>query len=100
MTPSILHINGNDDTRSVTKNHVNAKLNGFTHEVTTQETIKPYTYEAAISGSTKLQRLLKETDELIVCPGVYDGFSARIALSVGFSALYMVWFSIVFIVHR
>ena len=43
-----------------------------------------------IPGSTKLQRLLKGSTELIVCPGVYDGFSARIAMSVGFSCLYMV----------
>ena len=42
------------------------------------------------SAATKLKRSLNETDELIVCPGVHDGFSARIALSVGFTALYMV----------
>ncbi|MCJ1353012.1 MAG: hypothetical protein MMC33_002996 [Icmadophila ericetorum] len=42
-----------------------------------------------MSGATKLKKLLSDTDELIVCPGVYDGFSARIALAVGFSALYM-----------
>lgn len=34
--------------------------------------------------------MLTETDELIVMPGVYDGFSARIALEVGFDGLYMV----------
>lgn len=39
--------------------------------------------------STKLQRMIKG-DQLIVAPGVYDGFSARIALDVGFDALYMV----------
>lgn len=43
-----------------------------------------------IPGSTKLQRLLKRANDLIVCPGVYDGFSARIAMSVGFQCLYMV----------
>ena len=43
-----------------------------------------------ISGATKLRRMLNETDELIVCPGVYDGLSARIALQLGFSAMYMV----------
>ncbi|KAI9872835.1 MAG: hypothetical protein M1830_001133 [Pleopsidium flavum] len=45
--------------------------------------------KAATSGATKLRRLLDESSDLIVCPGVYDGFSARIALSVGFKALYM-----------
>ena len=42
------------------------------------------------SPATKLKRRLEETKDLIVCPGVYDGFSARIALSVGFDAMYMV----------
>ena len=43
-----------------------------------------------MTGATKLKRKLEDTDELIVCPGVYDGLSARIALEVGFSAMYMV----------
>jgi len=34
--------------------------------------------------------MLENTDDLIVCPGVYDGLSARIAINVGFDALYMV----------
>ncbi|KAL9034951.1 MAG: hypothetical protein Q9214_006811 [Letrouitia sp. 1 TL-2023] len=42
-----------------------------------------------LPGASKLKRALEETDELIVCPGVHDGFSARIALDVGFTALYM-----------
>ena len=45
------------------------------------------------SPATKLKRRLEDTKDLIVCPGVYDGFSARIALSVGFEAMYMVGFS-------
>ncbi|KAL8699680.1 MAG: hypothetical protein Q9201_005865 [Fulgogasparrea decipioides] len=44
---------------------------------------------AVLLGATKLKRRLEETNELIVCPGVHDGFSARIAMSVGFDALYM-----------
>lgn len=43
-----------------------------------------------LSAATRLKKMIEETDELIVCPGVYDGLSARIALRVGFSALYMV----------
>lgn len=46
--------------------------------------------DTLLPPSTRLQRYLKETDELIVCPGVYDGFSARIAISVGYKAMYMV----------
>ncbi|KAH1488346.1 hypothetical protein LV164_004183 [Aspergillus fumigatus] len=42
-----------------------------------------------IAGATKLRRYLRDTDELIVCPGVYDGLSARIAMQLGFRALYM-----------
>jgi len=43
-----------------------------------------------LSPATRLRRQLERTDDLIVCPGVYDGFSARIAISVGFDAMYMV----------
>ncbi|KAE8383321.1 Pyruvate/Phosphoenolpyruvate kinase-like domain-containing protein [Aspergillus bertholletiae] len=41
------------------------------------------------AGASKLRRMLKETDDLIVCPGVYDGISARIAMQLGFKAMYM-----------
>ncbi|OBT77742.1 hypothetical protein VF21_03851 [Pseudogymnoascus sp. 05NY08] len=47
----------------------------------------PIAASACKSGATKLKNMIAETDELIVCPGVYDGLSARIALRVGFSAL-------------
>lgn len=66
-------------------------MNGI--EVTSNQEPAPHVFEqmaTQIPGSTKLQRLLKGSNELIVCPGVYDGFSARIALSVGFQCLYMV----------
>ncbi|PYH31471.1 isocitrate lyase/PEP mutase family protein [Aspergillus neoniger CBS 115656] len=38
---------------------------------------------------TKLRQLLADESKIIVCPGVYDGFTARIALQEGFDALYM-----------
>ncbi|KAK2046516.1 Phosphoenolpyruvate/pyruvate domain-containing protein [Colletotrichum somersetense] len=44
---------------------------------------------APVSAATKLRQRLSETDDLILLPGVYDGFSARIALEVGFDGLYM-----------
>jgi hypothetical protein len=43
-----------------------------------------------VSAATKLRKLIETTDDIIVAPGVYDGLSARIALSVGFDCLYMV----------
>jgi hypothetical protein len=43
-----------------------------------------------IPAASKLRRMLKDTKDLIVCPGVYDGLSARIAMNVGFKGLYMV----------
>jgi methylisocitrate lyase len=43
-----------------------------------------------IPAASKLRRMLKDTKDLIVCPGVYDGLSARIAMQVGFKGLYMV----------
>ena len=42
-----------------------------------------------MSGATKLKKMLLESNELIVCPGVYDGLSARTAIEVGFNGLYM-----------
>ncbi|KAF2725666.1 oxaloacetate acetylhydrose [Polychaeton citri CBS 116435] len=33
--------------------------------------------------------MIRDTEKLIVCPGVYDGLSARIAHEVGFDSLYM-----------
>ncbi|PMD29629.1 Phosphoenolpyruvate/pyruvate domain-containing protein [Hyaloscypha variabilis F] len=42
-----------------------------------------------LGAATKLRRFLEQSNKILLCPGVYDGFSARIALSVGFDALYM-----------
>ncbi|KAK8012131.1 RNA polymerase 2 transcription elongation factor [Apiospora arundinis] len=41
------------------------------------------------SGATKLRKMIFKTKGLIVCPGVYDGLSARTAIEVGFDAMYM-----------
>lgn len=43
-----------------------------------------------IPAASKLRRMLKDTKDLIVCPGVYDGLSARIAMELGFKGMYMV----------
>lgn len=46
-------------------------------------------------AASKLRRMIKDTNELIVCPGVYDGLSARVAMELGFKAMYMVsWTSL------
>lgn len=37
-----------------------------------------------------LRAQLAEPEKIIVCPGVYDGFTARMALKAGFDCLYMV----------
>ncbi|OOF89780.1 hypothetical protein ASPCADRAFT_135699, partial [Aspergillus carbonarius ITEM 5010] len=42
-----------------------------------------------VTGSSKLRKQLRDSDELIICPGVYDGLSARIAINMGFKAMYM-----------
>ncbi|ODM18810.1 hypothetical protein SI65_05427 [Aspergillus cristatus] len=42
-----------------------------------------------ITAATTLRRALQDPECFISAPGVYDGVSARIALSVGFDALYM-----------
>lgn len=56
----------------------------------TQDKTVPIPPTEFLSPATILKRRLENTKDLIVCPGVYDGFSARIALSVGFDAMYMV----------
>jgi methylisocitrate lyase len=43
-----------------------------------------------VTAATGLRRALEDPKSFIVAPGVYDGLSARIALSLGFDALYMV----------
>lgn len=40
------------------------------------------------SPGGRLRQLLA-TGKTVVCPGVYDGFSARMALAAGFECLYM-----------
>lgn len=37
-----------------------------------------------------LRAQLADPEKIIVCPGVYDGFTARMALKAGFDCLYMV----------
>lgn len=45
-----------------------------------------------ITAAAKLRQVLQDPNSFVSAPGVYDGVSARIALSVGFDALYMVRF--------
>jgi 2-methylisocitrate lyase-like PEP mutase family enzyme len=47
--------------------------------------------------ASKLRALLAKENEIVVCPGVYDGFTARLALNAGFKILYMV--SVLFIFY-
>ena len=63
---------------------VTLPINGTTDPDTTWSQDRSYHSTDSMTSATRLKRRLLETD------GVYDGFSARIALSVGFSALYMV----------
>lgn len=44
---------------------------------------------SAVAAATKLRRMI-EGDGIVVAPGVYEGFSARIAHEVGFDCIYMV----------
>ncbi len=62
-----------------------------------QDTVVPSPTKTAVpeaahslSPATRLKHKLQHTTDLIVCPGVYDGLSARIAQAVGFETLYMV----------
>jgi hypothetical protein len=42
------------------------------------------------SAVARLKALLARRDKLMLCPGVYDGFTARIAMREGLECLYMV----------
>lgn len=44
---------------------------------------------APTSSSLKLRQMLADPNKIIVCPGVYDGYTARMALASRFDALYM-----------
>ncbi|KAI0843535.1 Phosphoenolpyruvate/pyruvate domain-containing protein [Hypoxylon sp. FL0890] len=44
---------------------------------------------AQTKSATKLRQMLADPDKIVVCPGVHDGLTARVALNVGFDALYM-----------
>jgi hypothetical protein len=43
-----------------------------------------------MAAAAKLRALLSEKDKIVVCPGIYDGFTARISIEAGFECLYMV----------
>ncbi|KAL8931192.1 MAG: hypothetical protein Q9211_007155, partial [Gyalolechia sp. 1 TL-2023] len=56
---------------------------------TSPTTVVPHPLAQSLSPATRLKHKLRYTNDLIVCPGVYDGLSARIAQSAGFETLYM-----------
>ena len=45
---------------------------------------------STMTAVQKLRAMLADPDKFIACPGVYDGFTARIALQEGVDCLYMV----------
>ena len=66
------------------------KLNSNTPAHIKVEEIPTAAHDEPFTGAKKLRHLLEHTDELVVCPGVYDGLSARTAIELGFRSLYMV----------
>ncbi|KAF2240458.1 putative carboxyphosphonoenolpyruvate phosphonomutase [Trematosphaeria pertusa] len=49
----------------------------------------PSVYDSYAPAATRLRYMIKNSDHIIKCPGVYDGLSARIAIDVGFEGMYM-----------
>ncbi|KAF2686458.1 Phosphoenolpyruvate/pyruvate domain-containing protein [Lentithecium fluviatile CBS 122367] len=49
----------------------------------------PSIYDSFASAATRLRYMIKNSDHIIKCPGVYDGLSARIAIDIGFEGMYM-----------
>ncbi|KAJ5219683.1 hypothetical protein N7468_008887 [Penicillium chermesinum] len=71
---------------------VQAQQKDFFHDVTElqPEPVPAPTLTVQLKpAASRLRRMLRETDELIICPGVYDGLSARVAMELGFKAMYM-----------
>lgn len=50
-----------------------------------------------VSAVQRLREMIADPEKIVVCPGVYDGYTARIALREGVDCLYMVG-SLIFIV--
>jgi 2-methylisocitrate lyase-like PEP mutase family enzyme len=46
--------------------------------------------ERPVTAVQRLRNMLKDPEKFLACPGVYDGFTARIALREGVDCLYMV----------
>jgi 2-methylisocitrate lyase-like PEP mutase family enzyme len=46
--------------------------------------------EKKVTAVQKLRNMLADPERFIACPGVYDGFTAQIALREGVDCLYMV----------
>ena len=97
LKPCGTHIHSESDhltdqvNENVAKNAVSSYSAGFMDKIAPPPTtVNGHIEEIFASPATRLKRRLEETKDLIVCPGVYDGFSARIALSVGCDAMYMV----------
>ncbi|CAJ2506216.1 Uu.00g003460.m01.CDS01 [Anthostomella pinea] len=44
---------------------------------------------AQTKSAKNLRQMLADPEKIVVCPGVHDGLTARMALRVGFDALYM-----------
>lgn len=87
---------GADPLTKEQNNHVNGNTvtsfsAGFMDKVAPPSTrMEGAVEDIPASPATRLKRRLENTKDLIVCPGVYDGLSARIALAVGCDAMYMV----------
>ncbi|KAJ9609220.1 hypothetical protein H2200_006992 [Cladophialophora chaetospira] len=41
------------------------------------------------TGAKRLRELLKDPSKVVICPGVFDGFTARLAIAAGYDAMYM-----------
>ncbi|KAL8985897.1 MAG: hypothetical protein Q9177_004315, partial [Variospora cf. flavescens] len=68
---------------------VPASNDGYQDNIQTSPTQVVFPSIHSLSPATRLKHKLHCSNELIVCPGVYDGLSARIAQAVGFKTLYM-----------
>ncbi|KIY00049.1 uncharacterized protein Z520_04687 [Fonsecaea multimorphosa CBS 102226] len=56
------------------------------NDTTNTKTVKAC---SPLTGAQRLREMLRDPSKVVVCPGVFDGFTARLALAAGYDALYM-----------
>lgn len=86
LHPHIRTLHDVDQRQKYVKIYIPERGPAVSAQSPTRSTTVAMSFNAA---ATKLRQSLEQGKDIVVAPGVHDGFSARIAHSVGFDCLYM-----------